>query len=344
MQRWSSWIGHHDNFSNPILAESQLSNESVIRKVIVVTSWRSGSTLLGEILNSVPGSFYSYEPLSHVDIHRVYSGDPLVASAVTVLNGILTCNFSLVVDEYKKHRKDFFTNSGGELITRNKALKPYCKSKASRKTGGICSSPRFLDKVCRSSRLHIVKTVRLGLDVAASLMARDPLLKVIYLARDPRGLLNSRLEREWCVETPLCINPLYICRDLLKDYWTAHRLSQTDKQFMVQRYEDFSLDIWNRTADIFNRFLDLKLHANTKSFLRNHTQSENYQHIPGWNAVWNTFRNPKETPFHWRDSLSFEQIQDVQSHCESSMEVWGYQMLLSEEDVHAVPILKTLEI
>ena len=36
-------------------------------KVILATSWRSGSTFLGEALSWHPGTFYSYEPLVYFD-------------------------------------------------------------------------------------------------------------------------------------------------------------------------------------------------------------------------------------------------------------------------------------
>ena len=44
------------------------------------------------------------------------------------------------------------------------------------------------------------------------------------LYRDPRGLINSRLHREWCKENKICIGAKYICKDLVKDYWTAKLL------------------------------------------------------------------------------------------------------------------------
>ena len=57
--------------------------------------------MFGEILNSYPKSFYSYEPLTYAGIQRIHVEDPLAPSAVKVLKSIFTCDFSSVVNECK---------------------------------------------------------------------------------------------------------------------------------------------------------------------------------------------------------------------------------------------------
>ena len=42
------------------------------RNILIATSWRFGSTFLGDLLNHYPGTFYSFEPLHYLD-HRVSS-------------------------------------------------------------------------------------------------------------------------------------------------------------------------------------------------------------------------------------------------------------------------------
>lgn len=36
------------------------------RNVLILTSWRSGSTFLGDLLNHYPGTFYSFEPIHYL--------------------------------------------------------------------------------------------------------------------------------------------------------------------------------------------------------------------------------------------------------------------------------------
>ena len=50
--------------------------------------------------------------------------------------------------------------ANGELITRNKFLKPFCENRNQRSL--ICSREDFMDNMCALSNYHVVKTVRLG--------------------------------------------------------------------------------------------------------------------------------------------------------------------------------------
>ena len=42
--------------------------------------------------------------------------------------------------------------------------------------------------------------------------------------------------------------------------------------------------------------------------------------------VWNTYRDPKKAPFHWKESLSFDKIVKIQEKCQIAMRFWGYEM------------------
>jgi hypothetical protein len=57
-----------DGFPGKILGDTHSANEA--RHVLILTSWRSGSTFLGDILNHYPGTFYSFEPLHYIS--RMY--------------------------------------------------------------------------------------------------------------------------------------------------------------------------------------------------------------------------------------------------------------------------------
>ena len=59
---------HLDNAPNYFLGDSIPANKA--KHILVITSWRSGSTFLGDILNHYPGTFYSFEPLHYLS--RLY--------------------------------------------------------------------------------------------------------------------------------------------------------------------------------------------------------------------------------------------------------------------------------
>ena len=59
----------------------------------MVTTWRSGSTFLGDIIASQPDTFYHYEPLAFLSIVQVRWGD-LAVEAVSTLRSLMLCNYS----------------------------------------------------------------------------------------------------------------------------------------------------------------------------------------------------------------------------------------------------------
>lgn len=59
--------------------------------------------------------------------------------------------------------------------------------------------------------------------------------------------------------------------------------------------------------------------------------------IPGFliahPQVWNTFRDPQEAPVHWKKELSWETIKAIQNKCKTAMNLWGYRIIESKNDV-----------
>ena len=70
----------------------------------ISTTWRSGSTFLGDVLLAHPATYYHYEPLIHYGIKQVRAGgalDGLLAEdAVRVLKNVMNCDYS----ELGRHR------------------------------------------------------------------------------------------------------------------------------------------------------------------------------------------------------------------------------------------------
>lgn len=128
-----------------------------VTKVMIVTSWRSGSTLMGELLHSYPGSFYTYEPLTFAGIDRVFHQDSKENSTKIIMKSLLNCHFQPVLDEYRKYKMDFTMEAGGAMITQNKVYLKQCRQATIRQKH--CSKSDFLDPKCKQSHFHITKTV-----------------------------------------------------------------------------------------------------------------------------------------------------------------------------------------
>jgi hypothetical protein len=57
-----------------------------------VTTWRSGSTFLAELLSSYPATFYHYEPFTGHGIHRLRD-DNETELAADMIKTLLNCSY-----------------------------------------------------------------------------------------------------------------------------------------------------------------------------------------------------------------------------------------------------------
>ncbi|KAI8038084.1 hypothetical protein M5D96_009125 [Drosophila gunungcola] len=132
-------------------------NGTPVRSV-VVTSWRSGSTFLGDILNSIPGNFYHYEPLLDFGIKQIRDPDDQEL-AVQNLKNLLNCDYADMLDYLN------FGKTHTYLFEHNTRLWDVC-----REFPRFCWRPVFLTRFCRLFPIQSMKTVRLRLAQAEKLL------------------------------------------------------------------------------------------------------------------------------------------------------------------------------
>ncbi|CAO1400002.1 unnamed protein product [Diamesa hyperborea] len=274
---------------------------------LIITTWRSGSTFLGDILNAMPGNFYHYEPLLTFDIIQI-RGPPHDKPAINLLKKLLKCNYT-DMNEYLE-----FGQTHNYLFTHNSRLWNQCHL-----FPNFCYQPKFLESFCKLFPLQSMKVVRLRMDIAARLL-EDPSLnvRIVLLIRDPRGFLQSRKHRIWCPGNPDCDNPNIACKDMVSDFKATVELSKKyPMTFKAVRYEDLSLSPFEVTQDIL-QFYGLPFDDKVTEFLETHTKAN----VGG---VSSTFRDSKSAPFHWAKELSFNEVKYIQDSCKEAMQQWGYK-------------------
>ncbi|KAM7353376.1 carbohydrate sulfotransferase 4 [Cochliomyia hominivorax] len=277
---------------------------------IVVTTWRSGSTFLGDILNAMPGNFYHYEPLLDFGIKQIRDPDD-EEQAIKNIKNLLYCDYHNDMDDYLN-----FGKSHTYLFEHNERLWSVCKEYPH-----YCWRPKFLTPFCKLFPLQSMKTVRLRLSTAENLLEDKSLnVHIILLVRDPRGTMQSRRHRTWCGGNPDCEDPQLLCEDLIADYKTAEvLLKKYPTRFRTLRYEDLSLDPYDMAQEIL-QFYGLPFDPLVEEFLDTHTKVN----IGG---VSSTYRDSKSAPFHWKQDLKPEDIKYIQQHCTKAMELWGYRKI-----------------
>ena len=82
-------------------------DNSAIMFSLQASSWRSGSSLFGDLLSHYPGTFYAFEPLHAISRNRI-SGETKAGERVTIyarrlLKGYLNCVPSAAIDKYLRH-------------------------------------------------------------------------------------------------------------------------------------------------------------------------------------------------------------------------------------------------
>jgi hypothetical protein len=143
------------------LSDLQMTSGGKPYRSIIITSWRSGSTFLGDVLNALPGNFYHYEPLLTYAIQRI-RGPPNDESAIKSLKKLLNCDYN-DMDEYLE-----FGKTHNYLFSHNSRLWKYCNMYPQ-----FCYEPKFLNDYCKMFPLQSMKVVRLQMSVAAKLLEDD---------------------------------------------------------------------------------------------------------------------------------------------------------------------------
>ena len=175
------------NFSSLSLGNTLLSQESdLIRNTLIATSWRSGSSFLGELLAQYPGTFYYFEPL-HYYAQKVTAQSSVIREE-EFLETLFRYQFGDSNHGFLEHVRD--RKNSFLLSHHNKRLWDSCKMFPEGKRLEACFSEDYLNKVCPRFPLRLIKTVRLRVQKTKMLLENLPNTKILVLVRDPRAVFR----------------------------------------------------------------------------------------------------------------------------------------------------------
>lgn len=156
-------IGNNYMNNRTLFGYIQNNNQSTNQPIrsLIVTTWRSGSTFLGDILNAMPANYYHYEPLLHYGIQQIRTDDD-EKNALTIIKNLLNCDYhNDIMSDYLK-----YGTSHTNLFEHNERLWSVCKEHPS-----ICWQSQFLTPFCKLFPLQSMKTVRLRTRSAEKLLS-----------------------------------------------------------------------------------------------------------------------------------------------------------------------------
>jgi hypothetical protein len=125
---------------------------------LIISTWRSGTTFLGELLNAMPGNYYNYEPFLWYQIIQI-RGPPYSDKALKYMKNMMKCNHDSM--------EDYFEYGKGHLyqFSHNTRLWDHCKYKKE-----LCFDPDFTSKFCKLFPFQSMKVVRVRLRLIEDLL------------------------------------------------------------------------------------------------------------------------------------------------------------------------------
>ncbi|KAG7166012.1 Carbohydrate sulfotransferase 1-like 1, partial [Homarus americanus] len=284
-------------------------------RVIVSSTWRSGSTLLAEIIAAHPGAFYHYEPLMTYGLNQLEANHKDKEEVVGVLQGLLQCDYQHA-DDYLK-----FAFINHEMFMRNSRLWSMCSIIPRTK----CYHPDTLARLCSLFPIHVMKVVRARLELLQPLLKRSN-VRLVWLVRDPRAVMSSRLNSvSWC-QTRACYDPGYLCSDLTADFSNYLYLKELyPKQVMLLRYEDLARNPYDKSREVL-KFAGLSFHRRVQDYLDDHLTSDE-------DEPWSTRHDPKTRVARWMKIMKFDDVVRTQYFCQTVIKNLGYRLFTSKSDM-----------
>ena len=159
--------------------------------IVIATRGRSGSSFLCHLLNSYPGTFYTFEPLwKKGEDKKIYNKNILERNqAIEIIQRPLKCK----PPEYDTNGFCVYNFRFWDTLkdtSWEERFQHYQK---------------FFSNSCAKFPIRLVKTIRFAFEDTEKLLL-DPQIgntsKIIFLFRDPRGIFQSYVSKvNWCNET-----------------------------------------------------------------------------------------------------------------------------------------------
>lgn len=323
--------------------------------LLVLSSWRSGSSFVGQLFGQHPDVFYLMEPAWHIWMTFTQSTPWRLHMAVRdLIRAIFLCDMS-VFDAYMQPGPRTQSSLFQWDSSRALCSPPACNilpqgtiiSQAHCKL--LCNKQPFegVEKACRTYRHVVLKEVRFfNLQVLYPLL-RDPSLNlhIVHLVRDPRAVFRSREHTTQELKTDSQIvmgqkrqklkeedQPYYvmqvICQSQLEIYRAAQSLPKALKQrYLLMRYEDLVRDPLSQTARMYE-YAGLEFLPWLQTWVLNITRGKGM----GSHAFRTNSRNALNVSQAWRWSLPYGKVSQLQKVCSNAMNLLGYHLVGSEQE------------
>jgi hypothetical protein len=286
-------------------------NNSKLPKVLILSYFRSGSSFLGDLLTVNSDTFYLFEPFYYIfsefGKHEITNDE-----TINLINPIFKCEYKKLINyiNWFEKRPAFLAKSKNfwNKCTKNK----------------LCSNSDFFGKICRESISHVIKVARLRMKNLEVILPElnDLNIHIIYLVRDPRGILNSRTQLQWGEDSAKFQNITYICEEIRDDLFYFHKF-QTDhpERFTIIRFEDLANDPLSNAKMLYQR-TGFNFTPEVSKFISENTNISSSDQRN--NDIFNTARNSRTIPNKWMKTLDKNIIKESLINCKDILKELKY--------------------
>uniref|UniRef100_A0A8C5PPG0 Sulfotransferase n=1 Tax=Leptobrachium leishanense TaxID=445787 RepID=A0A8C5PPG0_9ANUR len=331
--------------------------------VLIISSWRSGSSFIGQIFNHHDDVFYLFEPGHPVWMRlNTESAEILHYPVRDLFRSLFTCDVSPLYS---------YLPNGGQSISE---LKFFAESRALCQTPfcaasipgegyerNLCfhrcrnASLGKMEGLCRTYSHVVMKTVRIfNLNILLPLL-QDPSLdlRILHFVRDPRAVSASRKYFSLTVDDRIVLGEesvidsqkmkitlgqvmAKICNAQLAINKAANAAGESLRdRYMFLRYEDLALDPLENVKKIYN-FTGLSLTPQQEKWIYNITHQDD---LKTWGFMPYS-RNANVVIQKWRKVLKFSNVQEIERLCKGAMAQFGYLPLKSPTDLHNLNVME----
>ncbi|XP_074055933.1 carbohydrate sulfotransferase 4-like isoform X2 [Macrotis lagotis] len=324
-------------------------------QVLILSSWRSGSSLMGKLFSQHPDVFYLMEPSWHVWQTFSRSSTAALQELVqSLVRSIFLCDMT-VLGSYltpgSRGQSDLFMWETSRALCSPPACGAFQRGAITSEfeCRALCNKQPFsvVEKACNSYSHIVLKEVRFFNLRGLYPLLTDPALNlhIVHLVRDPRAvfyfrertkgklmlddriLLGQQRHRLKAKDQPYYLMKI-ICESQKEIYEAVKQLDgYLQRRYLLMRYEDLVQEPLVQASQLYN-FSQLQVLPHLHTWI---------QFITRGRGLEKDFFYPDSRDGHvsqaWRWSLPYEKVTQLQVICGDFMRLMGYQPVLSEQEL-----------
>ncbi|XP_061532634.1 carbohydrate sulfotransferase 6 isoform X2 [Phycodurus eques] len=339
--------------------DSTPSNERV--HVLLLSSWRSGSSFVGQVFSQHPSVFYLMEPAWHVWTKLKNSGAQALRMAVRdLMRSVFHCDFSVTEAYLPEHHNmsSLFMWSHSRALCSPPAcsLTPRGHFSNQTKCLKMCDAmeQQGVQEACSSYSHVLLKSVRIFELESLYPLFEDPSLdlRIIHLVRDPRAVVHSRDQsaRAFVSDNAVVLEQRNIASaevqyQVMHEICSSHvRISERALQnpppflkgrYKMVRYEDVARNPLQEINAMYE-FVGLNMTHQLEEWIYKLTHGKGKGSRK--EAFKITSRNAADVSQAWRTMLPHIKVKRIQEVCKGAMSLLGYMTVNNDKEQKTLDI------